>query len=72
MSIKPRKNVMSYSDDRVLNYSVVFLLCALVSTLTSDAVALACFALLVLVVEVLTRWAPGTAAGCTNSCSIQE
>jgi len=56
MSLKSRRNVMNYSDDRVLNYAVVFLICALVSTLGSDALALACFAFLVLVVEVLSHW----------------
>ena len=56
MKLKPRRNVMNYSDDRVLNYAVVFLICALVSTLGSDALALACFAILVLVVEVLSHW----------------
>jgi len=56
MNLKPRRNVMNYSDDRVLNYAVVFLICALVGTLGSDALALACFAILVLVVEVLSHW----------------
>ncbi len=56
MNLKSKRNVMSYSDDRVLNYAVVFLICALVSALGGDALALACFAFLVLVVEVLSRW----------------
>jgi hypothetical protein len=56
MSMKSRRNVMNYSDDRVLNYGVVFLICALVSTLGGEALALACFALLVLAVEVLSHW----------------
>lgn len=55
MNLKPSRNVMSYSDDRVLNYAVVFLVCALVSTLGGGALALVCFVLLTLVVEVLTH-----------------
>jgi len=53
---KSRRNVMGYSDDRVLNYAVIFLVCALVSTLGGGALALVCFALLALVVEVLLHW----------------
>jgi hypothetical protein len=45
MNLKPSRNVMSYSDDRVLNYAVVFLVCALVSTLGGGALALVCFVL---------------------------
>jgi hypothetical protein len=56
MNLKLRKNVMNYSDDRVLNYGVVFLICALVSTLGGGALALVCFALLALIVEVLSHW----------------
>jgi hypothetical protein len=56
MNLKSRRNVMNYSDDRVLNYGVVFLICALVSALCGGALALLCFALLVLVVEVLSHW----------------
>ena len=56
MSLKSRRNVLNYSDDRVLNYAVVFLICALVSTLGGDALALLCFVLLVLAVEVLSHW----------------
>ena len=56
MNLKLRKNVMNYSDDRVLNYAVVFLICAFVSTLGGGALALVCFALLALVVEVLSHW----------------
>ncbi len=47
---------MNYSDDRVLNYAVVFLVCALVSTLGGGALALVCFVFLALVVKALPRW----------------
>jgi hypothetical protein len=56
MNLKSRRSVMNYSDDRVLNYAVVFLICAAVSTLGGGALALFCFAFLVLVVEVLSHW----------------
>ncbi len=43
MSVKPRRQLLMRSDDRVVIYACLFLVCAILSSMGLGAVALLCF-----------------------------
>lgn len=43
MSVKPRRQILLRSDDRVIIYAALFLVCSLLSALGMGALALLCF-----------------------------
>ena len=58
MSIKPRRQVLARSDDRVILHAALFLMCAIFSALGMGAVALWCYFPAAAVLELLSRLAP--------------
>jgi len=58
MSIKPRKQLLARSDDRVMIQAALFLACAVLSAAGMGALALWCFLPAALLVEVLGGVAP--------------
>lgn len=58
MSIKPRRQVLARSDDRVIVHAALFLMCAIFSALGMGAIALWCYFPAAAVLELLSRVAP--------------
>lgn len=58
MSIKPRRNVLVYSDERVLVYAGLFVICAMLAALGMGAVAFWCFLPAAALSELLSALAP--------------
>ena len=58
MSIKPRRQVLARSDNRVIMHAALFLICAMLSALGMGASALWCFLPAALVLEGLSLLSP--------------
>ncbi len=58
MSIKPRRQVLARSDDRVIVHAALFLMCAIFSALGMGVAALWCYFPAAVVLELLSRVAP--------------
>ncbi len=58
MSIKPRRQVLARSDDRVILHAALFMICAMLSALGMGAAALWCFIPAAAVLEGLSLLVP--------------
>ncbi len=58
MSIKPRRQVLARSDDRVILHAALFMICAMLSALGMGAAALWCFLPAAAVLEGLSLLSP--------------
>ncbi|KAA1194374.1 hypothetical protein F0M18_02790 [Pseudohalioglobus sediminis] len=58
MSIKPRRNVLIHSDERVLVYAGLFFICAVLAALGVGALAFWCFLPAAVLMECLSAVAP--------------
>ncbi|PLW70209.1 hypothetical protein [Pseudohalioglobus lutimaris] len=58
MSIKPRKNVLVQSDERVLVYAGLFVICAMLAALGMGVAAFWCFVPAAALSEALSGFAP--------------
>ncbi len=58
MSVKPRRNVLVYSDERVLVYAGLFLICAMLAALGMGPVAFWSFLPAAVLSEVLSGVTP--------------
>ena len=58
MSVKPRKQVLASSDDRMIVHAGLFLVCAMLSAVGMGALAFWCFMPAAGLVELLSRFSP--------------
>ena len=58
MSVKPRRNVLVHSDERVLVYAGLFLVCAMLAAMGMGAVAFWSFLPAAVLSEVLSGVSP--------------
>jgi len=58
MSIKPRRQVLARSDDRVIMHAALFLICAMLSALGMGITALWCFLPAAAILEGLSLLSP--------------
>ena len=58
MSVKPRKQVLARSDDRMIVHAGLFLICAMLSALGVGALAFWCFLPAAGLVELLSSVSP--------------
>ena len=58
MSIKPRRQVLARSDDRVIVHAALFMMCAIFGALGMGATALWCYFPAAIVLELLSHVAP--------------
>lgn len=64
MSIKPRRQLLARSDERVIVHAALFLLCAIFSALGMGAAALWCYFPAAAVLELLSFVAPRRRFSC--------
>ena len=62
MSVKPRKQVLARSDDRMIVHAGLFLVCAMLSAVGMGALAFWCFLPAAGLVELLSGITPGNSA----------
>lgn len=58
MSVKPRKQLLMRSDDRVVIYAALFLVCSMLSAMGLGALALLCFFPAAALIEGLATLSP--------------